>query len=953
MRRAVLLSFLLVCLTGAGTAARAAELTVCQSGCAYSNEQLQQAILDALPGDTILLQAGHIYDGTFRLPAAKACPASDASCYTTIETGVSATGDRLSASAFPPPDVRMTPGFAAVLAKLRSTVTNVAAMRTVLPGEVGPLCGAAPCVSRWWRLARIEVLPESRYQGGSLIELGSNSLAADVPGGDAQDLRSEVPSHFVLEQIYAHGDAVQGQFRGLYLHADHVTVKDSYISDIKSRSEGQGVTITNCAGPITITNTHLEGNGENLLAGGDGARAMQTQSVLASPSPGRTSARFSGVTDLRVGQWISVVAGGTAYSTVVRSITGTDVTFDEIPAVPDAPGRVRWGLVPGGLTFTKNHVYKPPSWRDPIVPAPGWAAAVPVAGTGALAAGTYAYRVVARREVAQNAAAYSPATPDATAVLAASGSVALSWEAVPDAVAYEVYGRTPGGQNLRWTVTASSTSFVDDGSAGTAGSIPAVSYWVAKNNFELKAMDGALIEGNVFDYSWRMGQVGYLVLFTVANTGGANDSTVIRDITFRGNRVRHGAGAMQMTAQDVSSCGCQLSGRLENVVVRDNVFEDIGTAWGSGVPAISISGPGTATLPRLGPKDLVFDHNTLVSSGTNKFLNLTLGQTGVDYTVENLAFTNNMTRRSTYGLRYDKSPGGMQAEGLTSWTLGAGGTSTFLRNVIAEANCSIYPSPGENVCPSLAGWQAEFVDFAGGNYRLLDGSAYRNAGTDGRSLGADIDAVEALTAIALSGDNRTGTPPPPPPPPPDPLVIATTSLPDGLVGTAYSAQLLASGGAPPYTWSASAGLPAGLALSASGVVSGTPESAGTFQWTTTVTDARGTSAASTLTVLITAPPPPPPSPLTAPANLTATVSGRNRVLLTWQDTTDRESGFEIETSTDGVSFTRIATVAAGTTSYTATGVNLKRVHHFRVRASAGDERSPYSNVVTVGGNPSR
>jgi len=47
----------------------------------------------------------------------------------------------------------------------------------------------------------------------------------------------------------------------------------------------------------------------------------------------------------------------------------------------------------------------------------------------------------------------------------------------------------------------------------------------------------------------------------------------------------------------------------------------------------------------------------------------------------------------------------------------------------------------------------------------------------------------------------------------------------------------AGGGfAPPFTWSAS-GLPNGVALSAGGVLSGTPQQAGTFDFVITLTDA--------------------------------------------------------------------------------------------------------------------
>jgi Putative Ig domain len=70
------------------------------------------------------------------------------------------------------------------------------------------------------------------------------------------------------------------------------------------------------------------------------------------------------------------------------------------------------------------------------------------------------------------------------------------------------------------------------------------------------------------------------------------------------------------------------------------------------------------------------------------------------------------------------------------------------------------------------------------------------------------------------------------------LQITSTVATVGTVGTAYQFQLEATGGVPPYTWSTASGssLPAGLAVSSAGVVSGTPTAAGSFSPSMTVTD---------------------------------------------------------------------------------------------------------------------
>ena len=80
---------------------------------------------------------------------------------------------------------------------------------------------------------------------------------------------------------------------------------------------------------------------------------------------------------------------------------------------------------------------------------------------------------------------------------------------------------------------------------------------------------------------------------------------------------------------------------------------------------------------------------------------------------------------------------------------------------------------------------------------------------------------------------------------PSNLTLNLSGIPNAVVGTAYSTELKVTGGTAPYTWVVSSGaLPPGLTLSAAGVLSGTPTTAGQFNANVTVTDSSTFSCAA-------------------------------------------------------------------------------------------------------------
>ena len=80
-----------------------------------------------------------------------------------------------------------------------------------------------------------------------------------------------------------------------------------------------------------------------------------------------------------------------------------------------------------------------------------------------------------------------------------------------------------------------------------------------------------------------------------------------------------------------------------------------------------------------------------------------------------------------------------------------------------------------------------------------------------------------------------------------------------------------------------------------------------------------------------------------PSNLTAQTVGQTVINLSWQDNAGNETGYEVEQSTDGTNFTRVAQLNANTTSYAANNLNAATTYTFRVRAVNPAGGSGYSN----------
>src|SRR5262245_26693498 len=213
-------------LSGAALPASAATIDVPPGG------NLQAAINDARPGDTIVLRAGETYTGNFKLPN------KSGDALITIRTA----GDR----GLPGEGGRISPAHADLLAKVQS-------------GSALPAFQTA-AGAHHWRLQLLEILATSGG-GGDIVMLGDWS--------GAQSSLAQIPNQLVIDRVYIHGDAIKGQKRGIALNSASTTITGSYISDIKSVSQdSQAICGWNGPGPYTITNNYLEAAAENLMFGG-------------------------------------------------------------------------------------------------------------------------------------------------------------------------------------------------------------------------------------------------------------------------------------------------------------------------------------------------------------------------------------------------------------------------------------------------------------------------------------------------------------------------------------------------------------------------------------------------------------------------------------------------------------------------------------------------------------
>jgi hypothetical protein len=242
--------------------------------------------------------------------------------------------------------------------------------------------------------------------------------------------------------------------------------------------------------------------------------------------------------------------------------------------------------------------------------------------------------------------------------------------------------------------------------------------WSVKNLFELKNAQRVLVTGNIFENNWADAQNGFAILFTPRGHGAP--WSVVQDVTFTNNIIRHAAGGFNISGRDDN----EPSLPTKRIRISNNLLIDLnGPKWGNGT--------GRLLQVVLGPAFLTFEHNTAFQSNHIAIFDETPPGEG-------FVFQNNIMPNNEYGVFGSGAGQGSAAlqKYFTSYV--------FRRNVIIGGSSKLYPQ--DNFFPGSFD-EVKFIDHKGGNYRLAPNSPFKNRATSGKNVGCDFTLLEA----ALSG----------------------------------------------------------------------------------------------------------------------------------------------------------------------------------------------------------
>jgi hypothetical protein len=244
---------------------------------------------------------------------------------------------------------------------------------------------------------------------------------------------------------------------------------------------------------------------------------------------------------------------------------------------------------------------------------------------------------------------------------------------------------------------------------------------IVKNLLEMKTGRRVSVTGNILENTWAAAQTGYAVNIK-PGTENVRTPAITSDVLFTNNIVRHTTGGILISGTN------SVGGKVSNITIRNNLFDDLGPNWGyrhSLFTAIA------------GVTGLIIENNTATPSVLLNTLVLADGAPSTGF-----VFRANVVPHGTYGVF--SSGHGQGTKALTASFPG----SLFTNNVIFDSPngiASLYPSANYFPLTSTA------VGWVSGIYELAITSTFKSLGLGGKDPGVDMDALIAATLRAATG----------------------------------------------------------------------------------------------------------------------------------------------------------------------------------------------------------
>ena len=211
---------------------------------------LQGALNSANCGDTITIQAGAVFSGTFTLPA-KSC---DDQHWITIRTSA-------PNSSLPPEGTRLTPCYAGVGSLPNRPAYACTSAANVMPRILagGNQAFITASGANHYRLIGLEITHPAN------MPIGQPDTLVAITDGTA------LPDHVIVDRCWIHGLPTAFLKRGVKIDGNDLAVIDSTVTDVHAVGTAtQGILSGTGTGPLKIVNNFVEGGDSAVGFGGQG-----------------------------------------------------------------------------------------------------------------------------------------------------------------------------------------------------------------------------------------------------------------------------------------------------------------------------------------------------------------------------------------------------------------------------------------------------------------------------------------------------------------------------------------------------------------------------------------------------------------------------------------------------------------------------------------------------------